>query len=127
MRINKMITIEKMLWSFIKFSQLIVKGDVWRSVWRICKWILGLKGLKRKLDLSTISIRHWNFFKIYSVQLKTRIKVLVINIWSGYKLRCLGSKEICKLWNSQRNKPCWKLNQLMSLGHFKSMFFFSSI
>ena len=45
MRINKMITIEKMLWSFIKFSQLIVKGDVWRSVWRICMWILGLKGL----------------------------------------------------------------------------------
>ena len=45
MRINKMITIEKMLWSFIKFSQLIVKGDVWRSVWRICIWILGLKGL----------------------------------------------------------------------------------
>ena len=48
MRINKMITIEKMLWSFIKFSQLIVKGDVWRSVWRICMWILGLKGLIRK-------------------------------------------------------------------------------
>ena len=40
-----MITIEKMLWSFIKFSQLILKGDVWRSVWRICMWILGLKGL----------------------------------------------------------------------------------
>ena len=40
-----MITIEKMLWSFIKFSQLILKGNVWRSVWRICMWILGLKGL----------------------------------------------------------------------------------
>ena len=46
MRINKMITIEKRLWSFIKFSQLIVKGDVWRSVSRICMWILGLKGLR---------------------------------------------------------------------------------
>ena len=46
MRINKMIAIEKMLSSLIKFSQLIVKGDVWRSVWRICMWILGLKGLK---------------------------------------------------------------------------------
>ena len=45
MRINKMITIEKIPWSFIKFSQLILKGDVWRSVWRICMWILGLKGL----------------------------------------------------------------------------------
>ena len=45
MRINKMIIIEKIPWSFIKFSQLILKGDVWRSVWRICMWILGLKGL----------------------------------------------------------------------------------
>ena len=44
MRINKMI-IEKISWSFIKFSQIILKGDVWRSVWRICLWILGLKGL----------------------------------------------------------------------------------
>ena len=35
-----------MLWSFIKFSQLILKGNVWRSVWRICTWILGLKGLR---------------------------------------------------------------------------------
>ena len=41
-----MITIEKIPWSFIKFSQLILKVDVWRSVWRICMWILGLKGLR---------------------------------------------------------------------------------
>ena len=33
-----------MPWSFIKFSQLIHEGNVWRSVWRICMWILGLKG-----------------------------------------------------------------------------------
>ena len=46
MRINEMITKEKMPRSFIKFSQLIHKGNVWRSVWRICMWILGLKGLK---------------------------------------------------------------------------------
>ena len=45
MRFNIMITSRKMLWSFIKFSQLIFKGNVWRSVWRICMWILGLKGL----------------------------------------------------------------------------------
>ena len=45
MRINKMIIIEKIPWSFTKFSQLILKGNVWRSVWRICMWILGLKGL----------------------------------------------------------------------------------
>ena len=45
MRINKMIILEKIPWPFIKFSQLILKGNVWRSVWRICVWILGLKGL----------------------------------------------------------------------------------
>ena len=45
-RIQKMIMKEKMPWSFIKFSQLILKGKVRRSVWRICLWILGLKGLK---------------------------------------------------------------------------------
>ena len=43
--INKMIIIEKIPWSFIKFSQLILKRNVWRSVWRICMWILGPKGL----------------------------------------------------------------------------------
>ena len=34
------------LLSVIKFSQLILYGNVWRSVWRICMRILGLKGLK---------------------------------------------------------------------------------
>ena len=34
-----------MPWSFIKFFQLIHEGNVWRSVWRICLWILGLKGI----------------------------------------------------------------------------------
>ena len=24
----------------------ILKANVWKSVWRICMWILGLKGLK---------------------------------------------------------------------------------
>ena len=42
MRVNKIITSGKIhvLWSFIKFSQLILEGSVWRSVWRVCIWIL---------------------------------------------------------------------------------------
>ena len=44
-----MISKEKMLWSTIKFSQLILKGNVWRSGWRICMWTLGLKGLTRSV------------------------------------------------------------------------------
>ena len=51
MRVNKMITKEKIPWSFIKFSQLILKGNVQRPVWRICTWILGLKGLSIILKL----------------------------------------------------------------------------
>ena len=45
MRINKMITKEKMPGSFIKFSQLILKGNLWRSVWRIL-FVSGYWGLK---------------------------------------------------------------------------------
>ena len=44
-RVKKLITKWKMLWSIIKFSQLILKGDVWLLFWRICNWISGLKGL----------------------------------------------------------------------------------
>ena len=43
MRVNKMITKEKMLSSVFKFSQLILKGNVYKSVWGICMWKLGLK------------------------------------------------------------------------------------
>ena len=44
---NKVMRIkEEMPRSFIRVSQLVRKGNVWRPVWRICMWILGLKGLK---------------------------------------------------------------------------------
>ena len=46
MRSNKMITKEKIPCLFIKFSQHILKGNAWISVWRICMLILGLKGLR---------------------------------------------------------------------------------
>ena len=58
MRINKMIIMEKIPLSFIKFCQLILKGDVWRSVWRICMWILGLKGLNSVNICSEIVVVH---------------------------------------------------------------------
>ena len=59
MRINEMITKEKMPRSFIKVSQLILKGNVWRSVWRICMWILGLKGLSVKRVSSLFVLYSW--------------------------------------------------------------------
>ena len=55
LRIYEMTIKEKMLWSAIKFSPLILKGNVWRSVWRICIWILGLKGLRDR-SISPLAI-----------------------------------------------------------------------
>ena len=43
-RINKIMTKRKILWSFIRFSQLILQGNVKRSVLRICEWIMWLEG-----------------------------------------------------------------------------------
>ena len=42
--------------SLIKFSQLILQGNVWRSVWRICMWILGLKGLSEVISEKVVVI-----------------------------------------------------------------------
>ena len=44
MRINKMIIIEKIPWSFIKFSQLILKGDVRNQFGEFVCGYWGLKG-----------------------------------------------------------------------------------
>ena len=55
MRIAKMITKEKMPWSFIKFFQQFLTGNVWRSVWRICIWILGVKGLSLNNNIKKFS------------------------------------------------------------------------
>ena len=67
MRINDMITTEKMPRSFIKVSQLILKGNVWRSVWRICMWILGLKGLSIKRVSSLFVLYSWLAQEKFSV------------------------------------------------------------
>ena len=40
----------RVLWSFIKFSQLILAGNELGSVWRIRLWILGLKEVHQKLQ-----------------------------------------------------------------------------
>ena len=46
---------EKIPCSVIKFSQLIRKGNVWRSVWRICMLILGLLVLPVEIGLISCS------------------------------------------------------------------------
>ena len=43
-----------MPWSFIKFSQLIHEGNVWRSVCRLCMWILGFKVLNYSTSIQQI-------------------------------------------------------------------------
>ena len=67
--IYKMITKEKMPWSFIKFSQLILKGNVWRSAWRICLLILGFKRIKvRDMMIMYILYFSWRFSDPSSVR-----------------------------------------------------------
>ena len=46
-RIIKVINKGKLQRSFIKFSKHSL-GNVLRTVWRICTWILGLKGSKKE-------------------------------------------------------------------------------
>ena len=58
MGINKMLTKEKIPWSCIKFSQLILKGNVWKSVWRICMRILGLKGIFALFSVTVAVLTH---------------------------------------------------------------------
>ena len=60
MRINKMITERKNIWSFTKFSQIILQGNVRRPVWRICMWILGLKGLSWRQTPQLCIKVYWN-------------------------------------------------------------------
>ena len=64
MRIYEMITKEKMLWSAIKCSLLILKGNVWRLVWRICTWILGLKGLLQAKGMQSLPLLWLSLFKL---------------------------------------------------------------
>ena len=70
------ITKEKIPWSYIKFSQLTLKGNAWRPPWRICMLILALKGL---IAVPVVFSRTWtslagvlkmlcisNAFKVYT-------------------------------------------------------------
>ena len=66
-RINKSITKGKRLWSLTKFFSLILYVNVWRTGWRICVLILGLKGLKTRFLLASfycISPRGWSLRNI---------------------------------------------------------------
>ena len=74
---------EKWLWELIKWSlkrkcfdllskisQLILQGNVWRSVSRICKCILGLKELKNVSYLGPCPVGKWGW-KVTSPALKS--------------------------------------------------------
>ena len=52
MRITKLITKRENALILNQILSTILKGNVWRSVWRICMWILGLKGLRNRISES---------------------------------------------------------------------------
>ena len=56
MRITGMITKGKLPWSFIKFSQLSLQGNVWRSGCRIYNVHIGAERIKAKLSHASIFI-----------------------------------------------------------------------
>ena len=92
MRINKIITSGKIhvLWSFIKFSQRILEGSVWRSVWRICIWILESKKLRQSNwfnghTVYTVYSKNRNTYDFSSIKRVTR-KFLDVS-------RCSRSKQ----------------------------------
>ena len=54
-----MVTLSKLLRSFNEFSQLVFQGNIQRSVWRISKWILRLKGLIISVLLYLVGREAW--------------------------------------------------------------------
>ena len=93
-----MITREKMPWSFIKFSQHILWGNVWRSVWRICMWILGLKGLMTSSHLAC----WFNWLPRTGFEFRqawlTSLTTMILN-WSGWN--AFGHKRPLKIIHSK--------------------------
>ena len=86
-RINKMFTKGKILWSFIKFSPIILKGNVWGSVRRICLRILGIKRLTLPecLSLTLLALR------VISINFLLVISMLCKTVWS-WELRAWSHK-----------------------------------
>ena len=84
-----------MLWSFVKFSQLIHEGNVWRSVWRICMWILGLKGLTVKPPLMASSLHNGHLFTFATFFGEQSIQWLLFKtLYSGH----FGLSPRWQLW-----------------------------
>ena len=52
MRITKLMTKREIALISDQILSTILKRNVWRSVWRICIWILGLKGLRNRIPES---------------------------------------------------------------------------
>lgn len=61
-----MITKGRLPWSLKEFSQLMKEENVVRSAWRICLWILRLKGVKCYYN-TLVSLLSWYHFLWYSV------------------------------------------------------------
>ena len=61
MRITKLITKREIALILNQILSAILKRNRWRSVWRICMWILGLKGLRRRIPESgkSLLVKFW--------------------------------------------------------------------
>ena len=61
MRITKLITKREIALILNQILSTILKRNRWRSVWRICMWILGLKGLRNRIPESgkSLLVKFW--------------------------------------------------------------------
>ena len=83
-----MIMKEKIPRCFIKFSPLILKGNVWGSVWRICMWILGLKGLKANGEEAQAKSPG-----LYLCLCKCMYNIFIINCSEHYSIQFCNNSE----------------------------------
>ena len=90
MRITKLITKGRTLWK--KRNE---KRNVWTSDWRICIWILGLKGLRITTNENS-NLGHWvNTSLSQAVRLWGRHKEIM---WAGKNTKGVGVRSESKCW-----------------------------
>ena len=80
-----------MPWPYIKFSQVILTGNVWRPAWRICMLILGLKALRcyNGLILTT------------SWQVRSKVNYNLVYTWPKWSCSIFSSTSAN--WESARD------------------------
>ena len=124
---------------FEQIFSKILRGNVWRSVWRICMWILGLGGpsaihlkvkkwarLKETVYSSpNLKRNFWktksdlSLAKLIHTTLKTSSSLQVANLWS-FKLSWIGETISRYLRVCETTDDMTKTTPLITMSHKNS-------